>query len=48
MKRFKAYFFEPTVAGGPTLLPDPADPNNGKWFFTPGMRKRENISGLKR
>jgi hypothetical protein len=33
MKGFKAYFFEPTVAGGPTLLPDPADPNNGKWFF---------------
>jgi hypothetical protein len=30
---FKAYFFEFTVAGGPTLPPDPANPNNGKWIF---------------
>jgi hypothetical protein len=44
MDGFKVYFFEPTVAGGPTLPPDPANPNNGKWiFYTWDETKREYV-----
>ncbi|MDR1429598.1 MAG: hypothetical protein LBI85_04855 [Spirochaetaceae bacterium] len=33
MEGFKVYFLELTVAGGPTLPPEPTNPDNGKWVF---------------
>jgi hypothetical protein len=44
MVGFKVYYFELTVAGGPTLPPDPASPNNRKWFFyTWDAERREYV-----
>jgi hypothetical protein len=33
MEGFTVYFLELSVAGGPTLPPEPANPDNEKWLF---------------